>query len=114
MYCSTETLNYNITYVATVYHVQILIIALFKDVIITLIHDYTYKLVKLLCDDISIYENDHDMEDYIGYHDIRYNILHITNVIVILWARMVCLIYTPKYICISYNIGTGDLPDIYT
>ena len=36
MYCSTEALNYNTTYVASVYHVQTLIIALFKDVNITL------------------------------------------------------------------------------
>ena len=58
MYCSTEALNYNTTYVASVYHVQTLIIALFKDVNITCEHDYTYKLGKLLCDDILIYENE--------------------------------------------------------
>ena len=59
MYCSTEALNYNTTYIASVYHVQTLTIALFKDVNITYSeHDYTYKLVKLLCGNISIYEND--------------------------------------------------------
>ena len=83
MYCSTEALNYNTTYVASVYHVQTPIIALFKDV-------HKYNIVNMIIPInwlnyyVAIYRymkttyHNHDMEDYIDYHDIRY-ILHITN-----------------------------------